>query len=736
MKKRLAVNYLLSYCRKGICVPRWRLVIAIVSFVLMGLLLGQIMPAGFVSGSGMVTDNISIDADNSGLVYREVPGGTSDGELYGDLRTSAGTGNWTYSASGSDLYSCFQTDNYWKNMTRRILSFDLSSTDIEVSEDIISADVYLQWSAKSNTYEEGQAWSWSFYTMSGAFEFGSGVVASDFQKAIPSTETRVSSEIALYTEYGTGEWIEFPLFDSFFDTIYDEETQILSVGFCEATFDSTGANPVWEDFKDVRVTIDNDPEPYIRVSYLETTPERELVVDSNAATDNDTTGFEVADNITWESPRAGYADEGLYFKVNGESGAVISLELQDEYGVVWGSVDNSIRIDGNYDYNPDLPDSWYGWVRLLETNHNLISDWGYQMPKPDKDQAGNTVSAVNTEYPQYEFAFIRYLTYENDAFVLHWKTNIQSDEHGDHNLKIWTNTDNLTPIFDNNFEWLNDNYFNANDNNSSLNHWRYMIFVPDVEGSGFETYDGMIYDLDTNYTNSVAGYIHAVVLDTTDNSILADSHSCYWYLPTEKDGIITRLDSAQVGKGGELIVYVQVGQACQVRDTLPALNLKMIDEDDNVVCQTDQSFVEDALNEYVWTAPTVSGQYVVRFTFSGVDTWDYIHDIPFSVGPSRELTGAASIIDSLEQWIVNVGMDNPVGYWVILLIGMVLLFLVAYKSPLLRVVLPLVFLGLMLIWGKIDTWLIVLLALGAGLTLWGIFRRKAHGGGGGEGGDG
>jgi len=371
----------------------------------------------------------------------------------------------------------------------------------------------------------------------------------------------------------------------------------------------------------------------------------------------------------------------------------------------------------------------------LETTHNITSDWGYQKPSPDLDQAANTVYAVSTEYPQYEFAFTRYLTYENDAFVLHWKTNIGDGEHADHNLKIWNNTDNESPIFDNDFEWLNSNYFNANDNNSFLSHWRYMIFTPNIDGPGFNDYDGMIYDLDTNYISSVAGYIHAVVVDTTDNSTLADSHSCYWYIPSEPDGIITGLASTEVAKGGEFIAYVQVGQVCQARDTLPNLNLKVIDEDAAVISQSSESFIEDELNEYVLTAPTVSGQYVVRFTFSGVDTWDYIHDIPFSVGPSRGLTGADSIIDRLEQWIINAGMDNPVGYWVILLVGMVVLFLLAYKSPILRVVLPLVFLGLMLIWGKVDTWLIVLLALGAGLTLWGIFRRKAHGGGG-EGGDG
>ena len=125
----------------------------------------------------------------------------------------------------------------------------------------------------------------------------------------------------------------------------------------------------------------------------------------------------------------------------------------------------------------------------------------------------------------------------------------------------------------------------------------------------------------------------------------------------------------------------------------------------------------------------IAGDYEMRFTFSGDGSWSYIHDVPFTVEGGADLKPAGGLIDIIKNWIVDFGLDNPAGYWLITLIGMVLLFLIAYKSSVIRVALPLVFLGGMMIWEFIDMWLIILLALGAGLTLFGIFRKKTHGGG-------
>ena len=474
--------------------------------------------------------------------------------------------------------------------------------------------------------------------------------------------------------------------------------------------------------------------PRLYFDYVADTAERVVNLAGNAATDNTTDGTEVADNITWASPRCAYADDvnGIALWVNGDSGAAIDLDLLDVNNDIVDSDQDSIRTDGKYEYSIDLPNNYYGWVRLVENNFNLVSDWGYVMPAPDEDQLTNTVYAVNTEYPQYDFAFRRYLTYENDLFVLHYKTNMADGEQTDHDLEIWGNSENATPLTGIDFDWLVDNYFMpCNPDNEYLYHWRYIIMTPNIEGSGFDDRDNLVYNMDQNYGVNTQGFLQAVIIDTTDNSTLADSHSCYWYIPTEPDGLMFRLDKSAYKPTDDITVSLNVGNACQAPDHLPSLRMQIINEAGTSEYTEYQSYSYGS-NIYTFEAPVDTGNYEIRFTFSGDGSWDYIHDEPFIVAVTAGLMHGEGLQDMIEGWFSDWGLDNDLGYWLALLIGMVVLFLLAYKSPVMRVALPLIYCAIFIVMGWVDRWIIILLAIGAGVFLFSMLRKRVAGGGGSE----
>lgn len=83
---------------------------------------------------------------------------------------------------------------------------------------------------------------------------------------------------------------------------------------------------------------------------------------------------------------------------------------------------------------------------------------------------------------------------------------------------------------------------------------------------------------------------------------------------------------------------------------------------------------------------------------------------------------------ALDEWMAGFGMDNPAGRWIAILALMALCFAGFYRSSLLRVLVPGSVFGIGLIIGWVDIWVTILLALGAGLTIYGLFKRKTRGG--------
>lgn len=615
-----------------------------------------------------------------------------------------------------------------------VYGFDISGLPSDAEVTSIELSFYCQ----SKVNDAGLSQSWAIYEG----DVPDGTVDQDNARGWYPGADRICQNPITYDNITASDWFTFQVVDpesGSFDYVTEDSDgwvwfYLLSTNHAQLIEPS----PWPGNSKSTRIIIhgwENTEKPELVIYYIEGTESRIPYKKGNAPVDTTITGDEVADNITWQTPRCAYADEDLVWWVNGDSGATITLELKDSNNNLLDEVEDSVRTDGIYEYSYDPPNDYYGWVRLFETTHNLKSTWGYIMPGPVEDQVGNMVYAVDTSYPQYDYPFNVYLTYEDDPFVLHYKTNIQTGEHEDHDFNIYSNgdSDNETIIFNQAFDWLNDNYFGASENNSFMNHWRYIIFTPNVESSGFEDCDGLIYDLDYEYTTAHAGFLQAKILDTTDNSTLANSHSCYWYIPKESDGVIFDLDRSIYRQAEPINVELRVGMACRIKDNLYQLKVEILDDTESVIEEHIETY-NVGTNEFQYEAPVTVGTYELRFTFSSPDiSWSYIHDEQFGVSETAQREGPDSIINVILDWIKEWGLNSTIGYWVLLLIGMVALFLLAYRSPVMRVALPLTYLGLFMVWQLIDSYYIILLALGAGLTLYGIFRRRYGGKSGGDG---
>jgi len=456
---------------------------------------------------------------------------------------------------------------------------------------------------------------------------------------------------------------------------------------------------------------------------------------TNAGYEPAPTGDEVADNLTLRTLSCMYADEDIGFTVHGESGAVISLELLNSAGTVLDSIEDEIRTDDYYYWEIDTLSSDYaGMVRARETNFNLYSSWVAIQPSPDDTEVNLQTYSKYTAYPQYANAFSSYVVDGGDYMYIHWKTNIDgSTESDNHRLDMYINGDNITPAYSENFTALGEGYMGGEaDNWQDGINWRFAVFTMRAL-SGTNLYGGLVINLNKDYVPVNKGFIEPVIYKISTSEELAQTHTAYWYLDDVNDGILINLQKDTVEVGERINVKIVVGRECNASDYLSSALIELVGY------RQTYGTIEAGDNWYVLDAMDNEGDYYIRVSLydDALHSYRYIYQMPLSVVGEGEILpdgeGPGGLWSSFMGFVGANNLDSDVGHWIIVLLAMVALFLVAYKSAILRVALPLLVLGTAFVADWIDKWLIILLALGAGLALWGIFRKKVNGGGEGDG---
>lgn len=489
--------------------------------------------------------------------------------------------------------------------------------------------------------------------------------------------------------------------------------------------------------------------PELVITYQTNAKVRTSEHDTNAAvaTANMTDGTEYTSNISWGTPRAAYKDDdGIWFKVNGAGGTLgdgrgenITLQLESDDNSVLLSTEDSIRVDGNYDWwipAASLTGYRTGFIRAHETVSNVYSDWGYLADSPSTGERTNDIYSKNTEYPQWTDPFSTFVTTSGNNMFIHWKTNIDIlSENSTHNLQMRTNgIDGNNNLFNHDFNWLQAEYYKCtNINAQGMLHWRYAIFVMDGSAQGFNDYDGMVLNLNKPLTNSIKGFIQPCIYRTSDNVVMTQTHTSYWYLLNDSEYLILSTDKDNYETNENVNLHIYVPYQTQIPTYLPNLTIYV----SGASVATMQIMAGD--NSLSFKAPSIASDYNIQFEFSGsgVENYSYIYQKGFAAnqgggnvvpgGTPEEPTSVSGWQAWLRSMLQRYGMNNAAGHWLLIFGLCIILAIVFRKTPAVATVLVLLVFagGWVLKW--IDPWFIALMCIGAGLAIYGFFRKREKG---------
>lgn len=647
--------------------------------------------------------------------------------------TSSSSVGWT---EGSTANTFWQTED--------VFAFDLTS--IPVGSQIIDVKLVNRIQQLNIVYTSYPSdWMNSYFSIYKTYPMDSTIQNSDWSVAYNSGHSNAVMAFAPKK------------FNSFTTDAVDYTWQMYSNYFAGLRGSANSDNRVYFTFASMRRMWDAAPNhygayslilaeqpyggagPHLIVKYVPTPFTRTVYVDTNAAKNPAPTGLEIANNIAWGSPRCAYADETIYFKVYGDSGANITLKCVGGDGTLLAAQIDEVRVDGVYNWSFTVPSSYSGWIRAYEQNFGLYSTWGYIDRSPSPTMLNLTTYAHDTAYPQYDNPFSYYAVWKDGLMFVYWATNVASEELGSYALALWVSgNSSYGTMFGGNLSWLADYYYSINKTqNRYLAADRYAIFCPQIVSSGFNNGDGLVYNLNKEYDMSTCGFIVPVVYNNSTGEVITTCHTAYYYIQDwVTDGVKIVVDS-MTQANGIIGVNIDIGKYSMIADRLSSLNVQLIDNL-GYVYSTAYGSVMVGRNVAGLQAPENGGSFQIRCTFSSGSSpyYSLILDTPVTITggatPTPPTTGPGgppgSSLGDWTDWVKNFlkshGLDNEAGHWLVILLLCALWVFLLRKNPTAMTGLIIITIGGGLIFQWLNPWFYALLILGAALTLFGLFKRK------------
>jgi len=629
----------------------------------------------------------------------------------------------------------------YRSISRGLVGFNLSTLPEGV--EVESASIWL-YQFRSNPID----WPGMYYSFFDTALGGATPVVTDFAN-FRTLHQVVTEPVAIEQMNAAYSWIEYPVYSWALENVLSRDSTNQTWLNYISYNDFAYADPGWLNFQQQNIliygSVDGALRPYLQINYATPAADRDMEFPTN---DTDYTGVIIGDEdisaVDWNTPRAAFNDELIGFRVTGDPGASFGITLYSSAGVIMSSTNNTIKDDGYYHWNSQSVDADFtGWIRATAISaygSTINTEWGRVENIPNNTQRLLTVSAVDTEYPQYDYDFDRYIIYKNGIGTVFWKTNLLVGDLGNYELKILAGGDSSYPSWNGTFTYINTEIFKTQyANNLDQAHWRFMMFSPYVDLTGFNTYDGFIQNAAKNYSLNYTGFWQGTIRDGSDNP-LTWTDSAYFYLNSPDQGVIIALDDSNSDPGDNHRITITIGEHSKVGTRLTNVSVQLLDYEGTVL-STGSGFVIAGINYVDFTAPMATGDYQMRLSFSDsslVPDYAYIVDVPFTVGDaeSPDLVESPDEPGSLTDWIDTINnyldkyhLNNSMGHWFLIILLIILIaaiFGVYGKMPLVATVICiLIFIGGLYL-GWIDPWVIALLSLGAGVTGWIWFRRMAE----------
>jgi hypothetical protein len=642
--------------------------------------------------------------------------------------------------SGTAMVAGFNTpvagNPKWDTLSRGYVKFDLSV--IPPGADVVSAKIHTMISNSAGT-----AWNNDYVGFYRVNIAGAAPALSEFG-SVKSLRNSIASNYPFDSLTTVSTLKSWPIFASDLSYIMTPQSGTLTWAAFTSGFDIYGVTLSWASWKFHTCTIAPDTVK-LEVTYARSAASRTMNVLVNAADYTGVlTGSENVSIVSWLTPRAAFADDinGMGWRFEGSPGAAFNYSVSSGTGELIVSGNNTIKDNGYYYLYASVPVTWEGWLRAKSTDllaNTCYSVWGRVEPPPNINQRLLSVSALDTEYPQYDYEFSRYVIYKNGVGYLYWKTNLETADMANYHIKLMAGGDQVNATSWNaTMQYLNDYYFLTKDtNNYDMAHWRYLAFTPYISTTGFNTYDGFIINAAQDYSLTQTGFWQGSIRSNSDNSTLTYTDSAYFYLNDISQGVSITLDGYKVATSSEIQATINIGAHSQVGTRLRYLQVTLFD-DLGEVAGSGAGFVSTGSNKVTFSAPLEIGNYQVRFEFYDdtlVPDYRYIKDVAFTVVasgaagaiPPGEVPGTTGFFAWLNALLDSKGANNAAGHWIIIILLCVLVaavFGVYGKMPLVATVIDILIFGIAIYIKWIDTWIIALLAIAAGFTIYRMFKKN------------
>ena len=531
----------------------------------------------------------------------------------------------------------------------------------------------------------------------------------------------LGAQSMVFEDMPTGGWVEIPLNARGLAEIHNDGYTVM---WARSVVEAISYEPSWIDvacasYISVDTSYGGGEEPQLVVEYV--TPISPRVV---TAVDNEAPGGAGDDltDIIWLTPRCAFDDEEVKVQVNGEAGCPFILKATNGSQVI-DTVTDAIKSDGKFQYKFNLA-GYAGKFRIeakeTTTGHTdtIVSTWGWSEQFVDAGSCKTWAKYLEEESASWRRAEKDYrIASETEVLKFYWLSNMLEAEIPDCELDIRQAGATQQSVYNSTLADLLDDYYECEESdNDNLVSSRYILASM---GDVADDLDGLIIDLDIALVNSAKGIYYANISQLEEYKLEAISGYLYMGIGELKiteeyigfgDYNVQIVNDINIGFQANLSeITVEVKEGDQVRQT----TLEVLDSSNKVV-------TSHWLGEGDWSLLLTLGESGENFEYKRL--WDATQ------GPGGEEGGGGGGglpggVDDIWDWLTE-----GVGRWVLLILCISLEALIFHKHKEVVVILACCLLAVWIVLEWVDLWLVVLLALGAGLSVWAMLRRKTQGG--------